>query len=70
MTSCLAEDSLVLAAGAVVADEALAETRAVVADAATGAVTALGVAVTAEDIGARRALLASTKYVKPNYVQQ
>merc|ERR1719453_1583868 len=50
-------DGLVLAAGAVVADEALAEARAVVADATAGAVATLGVAVAAEHIRTRWALL-------------
>merc|ERR1719230_1475029 len=53
----LAEDGLVLAPRAVVADEALAEARRVVADAAARAVAALRVAVAAEHVRARRALL-------------
>merc|ERR1719473_454579 len=53
----LAEDGLVLAARAVVADEALAETRRIVADAAARAVAALVVAVAAEHIRTRWALL-------------
>merc|ERR550537_1084719 len=57
LMSRLAEDGLVLAARAVVADEALAEARRVVADAAARAVAALRVAVAAEHVRARRALL-------------
>merc|ERR1719440_1387352 len=53
----LTEDGLVLALGAEVAGEALAEARAVVADAAAGAVAALRVAVALEHVDARRALL-------------
>merc|ERR1719161_3228065 len=55
--TALTEDGLVLAARAVVADEALAEARGVVADAAARAVAALRVAVAAEHVRARRALL-------------
>merc|ERR1712185_599684 len=53
----LTEDRLVLAAGAVVADEALAEAGRVVADAAARAVAALRVTVATEHVRARRALL-------------
>merc|ERR1719405_226090 len=59
MTSApgLAEDGLVLAARAVVADETLAEARRVVADAAARAVAALRVAIAAEHVRARRTFL-------------
>jgi hypothetical protein len=53
----LPEDRLVLALGAEVAGEALAQASAVVADAAAGAVAALLVAIAEEHIWARGALL-------------
>ena len=53
----LTKDGLVLALGAEVAREALAEARGVVTDAASGAVAALLVTVSQEDVGAGRALL-------------
>ena len=54
--SLLTQDSLVLALGAVVAGEALADAGGVVAGSSAGAVAALGVAVSLEHIGAGGAL--------------
>ena len=55
--SLLAKNGLVLASGAEVAGEALAQALVVVADASAGAVSALLVALAKEHIASRRALL-------------